>query len=209
MQPVYPSTEKLTQKGISNRTINKMMQQLFVETQARFLETLPAYLLDELKLIPKNAALFNIHFPKSQDLLAKAQFRLKFEELFFIQLQLITKNLIRKNKIKGYPFEKVGTYFNDFYQHHLPFELTNAQKRVLKEIRNDLGSNAQMNRLLQGDVGSGKTIVALMCMLIALDNGFQSCLMAPTEILATQHFNGLSDLAKELNIQIKLLRKFA
>ncbi|WP_396153299.1 ATP-dependent DNA helicase RecG [Flavobacterium sp.] len=205
MQPVYPSTEKLTQKGISNRTINKMMQQLFVETQARFTETLPSYLLDELKLIPKNAALFNIHFPKSQELLAKAQFRLKFEELFFIQLQLITKNLIRKHKIKGHPFEKVGDYFNDFYQNHLPFELTNAQKRVLKEIRNDLGSNAQMNRLLQGDVGSGKTIVALMCMLMALDNGFQSCLMAPTEILATQHFNGLTELAKDLNIKIKLL----
>jgi len=205
MQPVYPSTEKLTQRGISNRTINKMMQQLFVETQARFTETLPYYLLEELKLIPKNAALFNIHFPKSQELLAKAQFRLKFEELFFIQLQLITKNLIRKHKIKGHPFEKVGEYFNNFYQNHLPFELTNAQKRVLKEIRNDLGSNAQMNRLLQGDVGSGKTIVALMCMLIALDNGFQSCLMAPTEILATQHFNGLTELAKDLNINIKLL----
>jgi ATP-dependent DNA helicase RecG len=205
MQPVYPSTEKLTQRGISNRTINKMMQQLFVETQARFTETLPSYLLDELKLIPKNAALFNIHFPKSQELLAKAQFRLKFEELFFIQLQLITKNLIRKHKIKGHPFEKVDAYFNNFYQNHLPFELTNAQKRVLKEIRNDLGSNAQMNRLLQGDVGSGKTIVALMCMLLALDNGFQSCLMAPTEILATQHFNGLTELAKDLNINIKLL----
>jgi ATP-dependent DNA helicase RecG len=205
MQPVYPSTEKLTQRGISNRTINKMMQQLFVETQARFTETLPSYLLDELKLIPKNAALFNIHFPKSQELLAKAQFRLKFEELFFIQLQLITKNLIRKHKIKGHPFEKVGDYFNNFYQNHLPFELTNAQKRVLKEIRNDLGSNAQMNRLLQGDVGSGKTIVALMCMLMALDNGFQSCLMAPTEILATQHFNGLTELAKDLKINIKLL----
>jgi ATP-dependent DNA helicase RecG len=205
MQPVYPSTEKLTQRGVSNRTINKMMQQLFAETQARFTETLPSYLLDELKLIPKNAALFNIHFPKSQELLAKAQFRLKFEELFFIQLQLITKNLIRKHKIKGHPFEKVGDYFNDFYQNHLPFELTNAQKRVLKEIRNDLGSNAQMNRLLQGDVGSGKTIVALMCMLMALDNGFQSCLMAPTEILATQHFNGLTELAKDLNIKIKLL----
>ncbi|UPQ78959.1 ATP-dependent DNA helicase RecG [Flavobacterium azooxidireducens] len=205
MQPVYPSTEKLTQRGISNRTINKMMQQLFVETQARFTETLPSYLLDELKLIPKNAALFNIHFPKSQELLAKAQFRLKFEELFFIQLQLITKNLIRKHKIKGHPFGKVGDYFNIFYQNHLPFELTNAQKRVLKEIRNDLGSNAQMNRLLQGDVGSGKTIVALMCMLMALDNGFQSCLMAPTEILATQHFNGLTELAKNLNINIKLL----
>lgn len=205
MQPVYPSTEKLANKGISNKVINKMMQQLFIETQANFSETLPSYLLDELKLIPKNAALFNIHFPKSADLLAKAQFRLKFEELFFIQLQLITKNLVRKHKIKGHPFEKVGENFNNFYQNHLPFELTNAQKRVLKEIRNDLGSNAQMNRLLQGDVGSGKTIVALMCMLLAKDNGFQSCLMAPTEILATQHFNGLTELAKDLNISIKLL----
>ncbi|MBN8643385.1 MAG: ATP-dependent DNA helicase RecG [Flavobacteriales bacterium] len=205
MQPVYPSTEKLANKGISNKVINKMMQQLFVETQANFSETLPTYLLEELKLIPKNAALFNIHFPKSADLLAKAQFRLKFEELFFIQLQLITKNLVRKHKIKGHPFEKVGENFNNFYQNHLPFELTNAQKRVLKEIRNDLGSNAQMNRLLQGDVGSGKTIVALMCMLLAKDNGFQSCLMAPTEILATQHYNGLTELAKELNISIKLL----
>ncbi|MCA1965875.1 MAG: ATP-dependent DNA helicase RecG [Flavobacterium sp.] len=205
MQPVYPSTEKLANKGISNKVINKMMQQLFVETQALFSENLPNYLLDELKLIPKNAALFNIHFPKSQDLLAKAQFRLKFEELFFIQLQLITKNLIRKHKIKGMPFEKVGENFNNFYKNHLPFDLTNAQKRVLKEIRNDLGSNAQMNRLLQGDVGSGKTIVALMCMLLAKDNGFQSCLMAPTEILANQHFNGITDLAKELNINIKIL----
>jgi len=205
MQPVYPSTEKLGNKGISNKVINKMMQQLFVETQTLFSENLPNYLLDELKLIPKNAALFNIHFPKSQDLLAKAQFRLKFEELFFIQLQLITKNLIRKHKIKGLPFERVGENFTDFYNNHLPFDLTNAQKRVLKEIRNDLGSNAQMNRLLQGDVGSGKTIVGLMCMLLAKDNGFQSCLMAPTEILANQHFNGITELAKELNINIKLL----
>ena len=194
MQPVYPSTETLTNRGISNRVINKMMQQIFIETQAKFTETLPGYLIDELKLIPKNAALFNIHFPKSQDLLAKAQFRLKFEELFFIQLQLITKNLIRKNKIKGHPFTIVGDNFNNFYQNHLPFELTNAQKKVLKEIRNDMGSHAQMNRLLQGDVGSGKTIVALMAMLIALDNGFQSCLMAPTEILANQHYNGLTEL---------------
>lgn len=205
MQPVYPSTEKLTQRGISNRTINKLMQQLFVETQALFQETIPNYLIEELKLIPKNAALFNIHFPKSPDLLAKAQFRLKFEELFFIQLQLITKNLIRKSKIKGHPFEKVGDYFNNFYTNHLPFDLTNAQKRVLKEIRNDMGNPAQMNRLLQGDVGSGKTIVALMSMLLALDNGFQACLMAPTEILANQHFNGLSGLAKPLNINIKIL----
>lgn len=205
MQPVYPSTEKLANKGISNKVINKMMQQLFIETQSLFTETLPAYLLEEIKLIPKNMALFNIHFPKNQELLAKAQFRLKFEELFFIQLQLITKNLIRKNKIKGHPFEKVGDYFTTFYNHHLPFDLTNAQKKVLKEIRNDLGSNAQMNRLLQGDVGSGKTIVGLMSMLLALDNGFQACLMAPTEILATQHFNGITELAKDLNLNIKLL----
>jgi ATP-dependent DNA helicase RecG len=205
MQPVYPSTEKLTNRGISNRVVNKMMQQLFIETQANFSETLPNYLLEHLKLIPKNAALFNIHFPKSAELLAKAQFRLKFEELFFIQLQLITKNLVRKHKIKGHPFSIVGDNFNNFYQNHLPFELTNAQKKVLKEIRNDLGSNAQMNRLLQGDVGSGKTIVALMAMLIALDNGFQSCIMAPTEILAIQHYNGLTELAKELNINIKIL----
>ena len=205
MQPVYPSTETLANRGISNRVINKMMQQLFLETQAKFSESLPDYLTSELKLIPKNAALFNIHFPKSAEALAKAQFRLKFEELFYIQLQLITKNLIRKHKIKGHPFTKVGEYFNDFYQNHLPFELTNAQKRVIKEIRIDMGSNAQMNRLLQGDVGSGKTIVALMSMLIALDNGFQSCLMAPTEILANQHFNGLTELAKELNINIKIL----
>lgn len=205
MQPVYPSTETLTNRGISNRVINKLMQQLFLETQALFTETLPSYLMDELKLIPKKAALFNIHFPKSADALAKAQFRLKFEELFFIQLQLITKNLIRKHKIKGHPFGIVGNYFTDFFNNHLPFDLTNAQKRVLKEIRNDMGNPAQMNRLLQGDVGSGKTIVALMSMLLALDNGFQACLMAPTEILANQHFIGLSELAKDLSINIQIL----
>ncbi|KOS05247.1 ATP-dependent DNA helicase [Flavobacterium akiainvivens] len=205
MQPVYPSTEKLTQRGITNKVMSKMMQQLFMETQALFSEALPQPLINELSLLPKNVALFNIHFPKSQDLLTKAQFRLKFEELFFIQLQLITKNLIRKHKIKGHPFGSVGSYFTDFYQNHLPFELTNAQKRVLKEIRNDLGQPAQMNRLLQGDVGSGKTIVALMCMLLALDNGFQACLMAPTEILANQHYLGLSELAEPLGINIKIL----
>jgi ATP-dependent DNA helicase RecG len=205
MQPVYPSTETLANRGITNRVVNKMMQQLFLETQALYSETLPAYLTTELKLIPKNAALFNIHFPKSPEILAKAQFRLKFEELFFIQLQLITKNLIRKHKIKGHPFTTVGDFFNDFYQNHLPFQLTNAQKRVIKEIRTDMGSNAQMNRLLQGDVGSGKTIVAFMSMLLALDNGFQACLMAPTEILANQHFIGLSELAASLNINIKIL----
>ena len=205
MQPVYPSTETLTNRGISNRVINKLMQQLFLETQALFTETLPDYLINELKLIPKKVALFNIHFPKSTEVLAKAKFRLIFEELFFIQLQLITKNLIRKHKIKGHPFATVGENFNDFYQHHLPFQLTNAQKRVIKEIRTDMGSNAQMNRLLQGDVGSGKTIVAFMSMLLALDNGFQACLMAPTEILANQHFVGLSELAETLNINIRIL----
>ena len=205
MQPVYPSTETLTNRGVSNRAINKMMQQLFQESQANFAETLPQYLIEELKLISKKNALFNIHFPTSAEALAKAKFRLIFEELFYIQLQLITQNRIRKHKIKGYPFTKVGTYFNTFYQNHLPFELTNAQKKVLKEIRIDMGTNAQMNRLLQGDVGSGKTIVALMSMLIALDNGFQSCLMAPTEILANQHFNGLTELSKDLKISIKIL----
>lgn len=205
MQPVYPSTETLTNRGITNRVVNKMMQQLFLEAQSLFSETLPDYLINELKLIPKKTALFNIHFPKSSDALAKAQFRLKFEELFYIQLQLITKNLIRKHKIKGHPFTKVGELFNTFYQNHLPFELTNAQKRVIKEIRTDMGSNAQMNRLLQGDVGSGKTIVAFMSMLLALDNGFQACLMAPTEILANQHFIGLSAFANTLNINIKIL----
>lgn len=205
MQPVYPSTETLTNRGISNRTINKMMQQLFLETQDLFSETLPDYLMQELKLISKKSALFNIHFPKSQELLAKAQFRLKFEELFYIQLQLITKNLIRKHKIKGHPFTKVGEKFNDFFNNHLPFDLTNAQKRVIKEIRNDMGNSAQMNRLLQGDVGSGKTIVAFMSMLLAIDNGFQACLMAPTEILANQHFIGLSELSNNLNVNIKIL----
>ncbi|MFA9190126.1 ATP-dependent DNA helicase RecG [Flavobacterium sp. FZUC8N2.13] len=205
MQAVYPSTEALSNRGISNKVIHKMMQQLFLETQASFSETLPDFLTQDLKLIPKNAALFNIHFPKSADALAKAQFRLKFEELFFIQLQLIMKNLIQKHKIKGHPFTKVGAFFNEFYQKYLPFDLTNAQKRVIKEIRNDMGTNAQMNRLLQGDVGSGKTIVAFMSMLLAMDNGFQACLMAPTEILVNQHFIGLSELAKNLNINVKIL----
>jgi ATP-dependent DNA helicase RecG len=205
MQAIYPSTEKLSNKGISNRVISKIMQQLFLETKGQFSESLPADLLDKLKLLPKPEALFNVHFPKSNELLSKAQFRLKFEELFYIQLQLILKNLIHKSKIKGHTFDQVGNYFNSFYKSHLPFELTRAQKRVLKEIRADLGSSAQMNRLLQGDVGSGKTIVAFMSMLIGLDNGFQCCLMAPTEILSVQHFNGLSELCKKLNISISLL----
>jgi len=205
MQAIYPSTEKLSNKGITNRVLTKIMQSLFLETKGNFEETLSENLISELKLLPKSEALFNVHFPKNQELLARSEFRLKFEELFYIQLQLILKNLIHKSKIKGFPFESVGHYFNTFYKDHLPFDLTNAQKRVLKEIRQDLGSNAQMNRLLQGDVGSGKTIVAFMSMIMALDNDFQACLMAPTEILSVQHYQGLSELCNKLNISISRL----
>tara|TARA_R110002124_G_scaffold227889_1_gene393198 strand:- start:102108 stop:104213 length:2106 start_codon:yes stop_codon:yes gene_type:complete len=205
MQPVYPSTEKLTNSGITNRVINSLLQQLFLESENRFSETLSKPLLQQLKLVSKSEALFNIHFPKSSTHLARAQYRLKFEELFYIQLQLIRKNLIHKSKIKGYPFTRVGENFNTFYNEHLPFQLTGAQKRVVKEIRADMGSKAQMNRLLQGDVGSGKTIVALLSMLIALDNGFQACLMAPTEILSVQHYKGLIELCKNLNTSISLI----
>ncbi len=205
MQPVYPSTELLTNKGVSNRVIQKMMQSLFEEVSINFTETLSTLIIEKNQLISKKDAMFNIHFPKSQDLLTKAQYRLKFEELFFIQLQLIRKKMIRKSKIKGYVFEKVGSFFNDFYKNHLPFNLTNAQKRVLKEIRKDVASNAQMNRLLQGDVGSGKTIVSLLCMLLALDNGFQAAIMAPTEILATQHYNSIKELLKDMDVEVALL----
>lgn len=205
MQPIYPSTEKLVNKGITNRVVSQMLQQLLLESGGQFAESLPQSILEELRLISKSDALLNIHFPKNQELLAKAQFRLKFEELFFVQMQLISKKMLRKQKIKGLPFENVGEKFTDFFANHLPFELTEAQKRVIKEIRNDLGSNAQMNRLLQGDVGSGKTIVALMCMLLAIDNGFQACLMAPTEILATQHYNGLKELLVHMDVKIALL----
>tara|TARA_B100000809_G_C15138938_1_gene532020 strand:- start:3667 stop:5772 length:2106 start_codon:yes stop_codon:yes gene_type:complete len=205
MQPVYPSTEKLVARGISNRVVNSMMQNLFLETKNSIVETLPNNILESLKLLPKNEALLNVHFPQNQHLLSRAQYRLKFEELFYIQLQLIRKNLLHKAKIKGYPFTEIGDHFNTFFKDHLPFELTQAQKRVIKEIRTDLGSNAQMNRLLQGDVGSGKTIVALMSILIALDNDFQACLMAPTEILSVQHYNGLLELCKDMNISIYLL----
>ncbi|RKS53612.1 ATP-dependent DNA helicase RecG [Gillisia mitskevichiae] len=205
MQPVYPSSEKLTNKGITNRVINKLMQQLFIETKGKFYDTLPQNIHEDLKLISRAEALFNVHFPKSQELLARAQFRLKFEELFYIQLQLLVKNMLHKKRIKGYVFDTIGENFETFYSEHLPFQLTGAQKKVIKEIRSDLGSGAQMNRLLQGDVGSGKTIVALMSMLIALDNGFQACLMAPTEILSVQHYTGLVELCKELNTSIELL----
>ena len=205
MQPIYPSTEKLSSKGVTNRVMINLMQQLFRETGNRFDETLSNELIANLSLLSRSDALFNIHFPQSQEMIAKAKFRLKFEELFYIQLQLISKKNIRKQKIKGFPFEHVGDHFNQFYSDHLPFELTRAQKRVLKEIRADLGSQAQMNRLLQGDVGSGKTIVALMSMLLAIDNGFQACLMAPTEILAIQHYNSLKELLGPMPVRISLL----
>ena len=205
IQPIYPSTEKLANRGISNRVICKIMEQLFLQHNGRFEESLSTEILEHQKLISKSEALLNIHFPKTQKLLSLSQFRLKFEELFYIQLQLILKNIIHKSKIKGYRFETVGSYFNTFYKDHLPFELTNAQKRVLKEIRIDMGSNAQMNRLLQGDVGSGKTIVALMSMFIAIDNDFQAALMAPTEILAFQHYNGLKPFCDAIGVKIALL----
>ena len=205
MQPIYPSTEKLSNKGITNKVISKLIQQIFIDIKGKFTEALSPKIINELHLISKSEAMFNIHFPKNQELLAKAQFRLKFEELFYVQMQLIAKNMLHKQRIKGFPFDKVGTIFNKFYSESLPFELTNAQKRVLKEIRVDLGSNAQMNRLLQGDVGSGKTIVALMAMLLAIDNGFQACLMAPTEILANQHYIGIQELLGDIGINVSLL----
>lgn len=205
MQPVYPSTEKLSKKGFSNRAMISIIEQLLIEMKDQLNESLSATIINQYHLIPRNIAYRNIHFPEHQELLTKAEFRLKFEELFFIQLQLIRKNILRKSKIKGHQFDIVGRYFNEFYQNHLEFDLTNAQKRVIKEIRKDMGSKAQMNRLLQGDVGSGKTIVALLSMLIALDNGFQATLLAPTEILANQHFQTFSEMLKPLNVKIKLL----
>jgi len=205
MQPIYPSTETLNNKGFTNRVMQKAMQTLFTEVNGKFQETLSDDLIDQLLLLGKNEAMFNIHFPKSQELLTKAQQRLKFEELFFIQLQLIRKKLLKKTNIKGFVFEKVGQSFNKFYENHLPFDLTNAQKKVTKEIRNDVITGAQMNRLLQGDVGSGKTIVAVLAILIALDNGFQATMIAPTEILATQHYNAVVELLQEMPIHVMLL----
>ena len=205
MQPVYPSTEMLSNKGISNKIIRTIIQNLFLEIDSDIEESLSPSCIDEFGLMSKKDALLNVHFPKSQELLAKAEYRLKFEELFFIQLQLLRKKLIRKSKLKGYVFDKVGAHFTTFYDSYLPFDLTNAQKRVLKEIRKDVGSNAHMNRLLQGDVGSGKTIVALLSVLLALDNGFQAALIAPTEILATQHYNAITELLAKMDVNVALL----
>ncbi|MDX8553005.1 DUF559 domain-containing protein [Tenacibaculum sp. 1B UA] len=205
MQPVYPSTEKLSTKGISNKVMRTMIQNLFQQAYTNIEETFPDYFIEKHQFLGKKDSLLNIHFPKNQELLAKAQYRLKFEELFFIQLQLLQKKLIRKSKLKGFVFEQVGEEFTKFYNNHLPFDLTGAQKRVLKEIRKDVGSGAHMNRLLQGDVGSGKTIVALLTMLLAIDNGHQATIMAPTEILATQHYNGIIELLEKTDIKVELL----
>ena len=205
LQPVYSSTDKLVNSGVSNKIFRGYLQDLLQQIFEKIQESLSSELIVSQELIGKKEALLNIHFPTSPEMLEKAQYRLKFEELFFIQLQLVRKKLIRKNKIKGYVFAKVGDVFNEFYSQYLPFDLTNAQKIVLKEIRTDVASNAHMNRLLQGDVGSGKTIVALLAMLLGIDNGFQAAIIAPTEILATQHFNAIQELLQKMNISVDLL----
>ena len=205
MQPIYHSTEKLTNSGVSNKLIRSYIQKLLQQFYEGITESLSDEIINNFKLMKKRAALLNVHFPKSQENLAKAQNRLKFEELFFLQLQLVRKKLINKTKIKGFVFKDVGSIFNEFYSDKLPFNLTNAQKRVLKEIRKDVASGAHMNRLLQGDVGSGKTIVALLTTLLALDNGFQATIMAPTEILANQHYTAISELVDGLNINVDIL----
>lgn len=204
MQPIYSSSEKLMAKGLNNRTFIKLIKQLFADT-ILIKESLSAELLSNLNLISKKEALLNIHFPESQEMLARAQYRLKFEEFFFMQLQMLQQKINRKKKLKGFVFDKVGTNFNNFFNYHLPFQLTNAQKKVIKEIRNDMATGAQMSRLLQGDVGSGKTIVAVLCILLAIDNGFQAAFIAPTEILAKQHFGAITKLLKALPINIALL----
>ena len=202
--PIYPSTEKLINKGLSQKVVQKMVVQLIETQKTPFSETLPSSLLNQYKLISKDEAIKQIHFPKNQHVLTRAQMRLKFEEFFYMQMQLVLKKIKRKQKIKGHDFKKVGSNFNNFFK-LLPYNLTNAQKRVIKEIRVDMGTGRQMNRLLQGDVGSGKTIVALLLMLIALDNNYQACLIAPTEILAQQHYQSVVDQIKKLNITVGLL----
>jgi ATP-dependent DNA helicase RecG len=205
LQAVYSIPEKLKQNFISSKTINKLQYLALQKINYEISESLPNYLMETLKLIPLKSAIKEIHFPSNNEGIQKASFRLKFEELFYIQLHILKQKYMKVNKMDGFRFTKVGKYLNDFYKYKIPFELTNAQKRVIKEIRIDLGSGKQMNRLLQGDVGSGKTLVALMIILIGLDNNFQSCLMAPTEILANQHYSTISRLLEGMDINIKLL----
>ena len=205
LQAFYNTTEKLKNNYITSRVVQKLQANLIPIIKGKISETLPEYLMHELNLLPLEESLINIHFPQNPELLKKARSRLKFEELFFIQLNLLKQKNFRKARIQGHKFSRVSDYFNNFYHKNLSFGLTDAQKRVLKEIRGDVGSGRHMNRLLQGDVGSGKTLVALMTMLIALDNQYQSCLMAPTEILANQHFQTVLEFLKDLNIRIALL----
>ena len=204
IQGIYPSTEVLRNK-LGNKAIVRIMRNLLNVAYGKIEETLPAYLIEQYKLLPLRDALLNIHFPQSQELLVRARNRLKFDELFFIQLDLLHKRAGRIEKNAGIMFDKVGEYFNTFYRDKLPFPLTGAQKRVMHEIRGDMGRGKQMNRLLQGDVGSGKTLVALMSMLIAADNSYQSCLMAPTEILANQHYASISEFLEGMDIKPALL----
>lgn len=207
LQPVYPSTEKAKAKNLDSKGLAKLMHHLVpqVQGQGHVAELYGPEFRGRHRLMGREAALINVHFPKDADTLKRARFRLKFDELFFLQLKLLKLKLINQNKFKGAVFAEVGQLLNRFYSECLPFDLTNAQKRVVREIRRDLGSGTQMSRLLQGDVGSGKTIVALMSMLLAVDNGFQAALMAPTEILAEQHFATISKFLEKLNLRIGLL----
>ncbi len=205
MQPVYSTTEKLKLKGLDSKGMLRLQKNLHQFLPQNLSETLPQTVLDEYKFLSRQKTYSAIHFPESLQQQEKAETRIKFEELFFLQMRLLHMKLLRTEKVKGIVFDKVGDYFNDFFHNHLPFALTNAQKKVIKEIRIDIGSGKQMNRLLQGDVGSGKTMVALMCMLIAIGNGYQACIMAPTEILANQHAESIAAFLKNMNVNIALL----
>ena len=205
LQPYYNTTEKMKRVGLNSHALEKLMTNAFALLQGVMPETLSPKIVEEHHLMSLDEALRNIHFPQNPDRLRKAQYRLKFEELFYIQLNILRYTKDRQRKYRGLYFEKVGEVFNTFYSQNLPFQLTGAQKRVVKEIRKDMGSGRQMNRLLQGDVGSGKTLVALMSMLIALDNGYQTCMMAPTEILAAQHFETIRQMLFGMNVRVELL----
>ena len=205
LQAVYHSSEKLSSAGLHSKGINRIIQNLLNQVKDVIPETLSPDIVARYRFPIRKSALVNIHRPADADSLLKAITRLKYEELFFIQLHLIVERIIRTRKTPGYRFEKVGQLFNSFYTHNLPFELTNAQKKVIKEIRHDLASGHHMNRLLQGDVGSGKTLVALMTMLIAADNNYQSSLMAPTEILAQQHYKSITKFLEGIDVHVALL----
>ncbi len=205
LEGIYSSTEKLKNTGLGTRGISTLMKELLKQCYNELIETIPDYILAKYNLISRKKALVNIHFPADTSFIDKARERLKFEELLLIQFQVLKQKNSVSHKIKGHIFGTVGDAFNTFYNTNLPFELTGAQKRVIKEIRSDMRTGYQMNRLLQGDVGSGKTLVALMCMLIAMDNGFQSCIMAPTEILSNQHFNSIRNMLKGMDVDVELL----